>query len=301
MQVNFFRYFCYVFVLYILNSYMMDFELLNVGYAQLGKGQWNWKQVVSPFIRIYVVTDGAAEIYFSDGSRMHCVPGRMYLIPPFTEHSTACQDHFSHYYLHFYEKTDSSLSVFDQFDIPYEVESEPMHTDACRNLCHNYPMACLKNYDPQSYERISIFNSSLKWFDNLFPCQKMEIIGVVYILLSCFMHKSKRRLWTQNPVLRDVMAYVYSHLSEPVSIKSLSQKFPISDRKFQKIIKQEFGTNFKHVILQKRIDCACRLLVDGSRQIKDIAYETGFSNASYFIRAFKKITGFTPAQYRSLG
>ena len=34
------------------------------------------------------------------------------------------------------------------------------------------------------------------------------------------------------------------------------------------------------------------------KDISEIAYETGFSNVSYFNRQFKRLTGVTPSVYR---
>ena len=45
---------------------------------------------------------------------------------------------------------------------------------------------------------------------------------------------------------------------------------------------------------------AKRLLLATSGQINAIAYQLGYDDASYFIRFFKKHTGYTPDQYRNL-
>ena len=40
--------------------------VLNVGYA-VHNSDWNWKDVSSPFTRLYYVTDGHAQIRMEDG------------------------------------------------------------------------------------------------------------------------------------------------------------------------------------------------------------------------------------------
>ncbi|RYF45807.1 MAG: helix-turn-helix domain-containing protein, partial [Cytophagaceae bacterium] len=42
-----------------------------------------------------------------------------------------------------------------------------------------------------------------------------------------------------------------------------------------------------------------RLLFHTNNSLKEIAFELGFSDASYFNRFFKRETGMTPAEYRA--
>lgn len=71
---------------------------LNVGLA-CHNGDWNWKNVRSPFARLYLVVQGTAKIQLPSG--IHDLsPGHLYFIPAFTTHSYICDSPFTHYYLH---------------------------------------------------------------------------------------------------------------------------------------------------------------------------------------------------------
>ena len=48
-----------------------------------------------------------------------------------------------------------------------------------------------------------------------------------------------------------------------------------------------------------RIDKAEELLLHTALSVSEISELTGFSNSSYFNKQFKKVTGYTPQQYRS--
>jgi len=56
--------------------------------------------------------------------------------------------------------------------------------------------------------------------------------------------------------------------------------------------------SFKTYLLNVRIGYACRLLTDASKNISEIAYDSGFENLSNFNRQFKKIKGVTPSQFQ---
>ena len=47
-----------------------------------------------------------------------------------------------------------------------------------------------------------------------------------------------------------------------------------------------------------RVEYACRLLLDGTLSLSAVAVQAGFADQPHFSRAFKGITGLTPAQYR---
>jgi mannose-6-phosphate isomerase-like protein (cupin superfamily) len=77
---------------------------LHAGYAEMDK-DWNWKNVRSPFARLYYVTEGTAKviIHAKDSQEDETITlraGHLYFIPPFTLHSNVCEGVFKHYYIH---------------------------------------------------------------------------------------------------------------------------------------------------------------------------------------------------------
>lgn len=94
---------------------------LNVGYAQ-HNGDWNWKNVRSPFARLYYVTEGSAQINI--GTEFYTLtPRHLYFVPAFTEHSYVCDSLFSHYYIHIYEDQQDGTGLLDEWTFPVEVEA----------------------------------------------------------------------------------------------------------------------------------------------------------------------------------
>ena len=64
-----------------------DLILLNIGYA-VHRADWNYKNVNSPFARIYLVKEGVAKLHLQDRDHIQLLtPEHLYLIPPFTLHS----------------------------------------------------------------------------------------------------------------------------------------------------------------------------------------------------------------------
>ena len=59
--------------------------ILNVGLA-IHNADWNWKNINSPFTRLYYVTEGTAQIILPIGT-YELSPNHLYLIPSFMPHS----------------------------------------------------------------------------------------------------------------------------------------------------------------------------------------------------------------------
>ena len=72
----------------------LNLQMLNVGLAR-HNGDWNWQHVSSPFIRIYLVTEGTARLHLPSGVTT-LRSGRLYIVPPYTLHSYECQGVFEH-------------------------------------------------------------------------------------------------------------------------------------------------------------------------------------------------------------
>jgi AraC-like DNA-binding protein len=51
-------------------------------------------------------------------------------------------------------------------------------------------------------------------------------------------------------------------------------------------------------INSKKVERAQLLLYTTDIPVKEVAYELGFNDHSYFIRMFRKVTGITPQEYR---
>jgi len=101
----------------------------------------------------------------------------------------------------------------------------------------------------------------------------------------------------QNP-LAFVLNYIKSNLNEKISINSLSDKACMSKATFYRLFKRELGISPNDFILTEKINKAKILLAQPGAKVASIGYELGFSDANYFIRAFKKIVGITPGAYQ---
>lgn len=86
--------------------------------------------------------------------------------------------------------------------------------------------------------------------------------------------------------------------SEDMCIAYIAEKFGVTDNYLGRKFKEVTGKTIANVITEKRLTEASRLLTQTDKNVKDIMFEVGYSNSSYFSAVFKKWYGVTPIQYR---
>ena len=74
----------------------------------------------------------------------------------------------------------------------------------------------------------------------------------------------------------------------------------LSANYFGDLIKKETGKSAQEYIQQKTMEVAKDLLSTTSKSISEIAYHLGYQYPQYFSRAFKKVVGKTPNEFRNI-
>ncbi|MDZ7784627.1 MAG: helix-turn-helix transcriptional regulator [Halioglobus sp.] len=57
-------------------------------------------------------------------------------------------------------------------------------------------------------------------------------------------------------------------------------------------------TSYRRLLEEARLDCADALLADARLNVAEVAQRLGYSDPANFGRAFRKLTGTTPAAWR---
>jgi len=71
----------------------------------------------------------------------------------------------------------------------------------------------------------------------------------------------------------------------------------MSERTLQRRLAQN-GSTYSQIVQDARFSIASDLLAASDLNIADIAFAAGYENAPHFARAFKRLTGITPRDYR---
>ncbi len=277
--------------------YSMQLILLNIGYA-IHNADWNYKNVRSPFARIYLVKEGSARLHLPGNRIQDLRPNHLYMIPPFTTHSCECTNHFTLYYIHIYDNQKSDYSILEDLMYPVEIKAKNIDELLVERLFTINPDSALNYNDPKKYDNTTNLIKTINNQINRATHDLLETNGILFQLLSHFMVYSKDKYdIVDNRILR-VVKYIRNNIHKDISIEELKDMCCLSKDHFIRLFKNDLQETPTQYIIQRKIERAQLMLITSDLLIKDIAYELSFENISYFNRLFKKATGLTPSDYR---
>jgi AraC-like DNA-binding protein len=272
----------------------IDLILLNIARKE-HNADWNWKNVNSPFARLYMVESGSARIILPDGA--HTIhPGSLYLVPSFTTHSYENSDFFVLYYLHVYDKNN----LLDLLDFPFEVEASETDAGLISRLLSINPDRELTTSDPLVYDNFPNLMKGISDVDRMPLHHIMETRGILLQLVSRFIEKAFLKQTISDERIVKAVNYIRTRIDSTISVDKLARLFHLTNDHFIRLFKKEMHCTPLQYINRKKIEKAQLLLTMRKGTIKDIALSLSFSDVSHFFKIFKKITGVSPEQFKQL-
>ena len=95
----------------------------------------------------------------------------------------------------------------------------------------------------------------------------------------------------------EMLAYIMGNCST-VTLNELAEKFHFSVPYCSKLIKSITGKTFSNLLTEIRLQQGEQLLLYSQLSVEDISDKVGYKNPESFIRAFRRLYGDTPSQYR---
>lgn len=130
-----------------------------------------------------------------------------------------------------------------------------------------------------------LLNYCVRYYDRQFITRKKENKDV----LSSFEYLLNNYFTSQKP----------QSLGTP-TVAYCAGQLHLSANYFGDLVKKETGISAQEYIQTKMMDVAKGMLADSAKSVSEIAYALGYQYPQYFSRAFKKMVGCSPNEYRSV-
>lgn len=94
--------------------------------------------------------------------------------------------------------------------------------------------------------------------------------------------------------------YIHKHFREEISLNSVAESVYLNQFYFSNLFKNETGKNFTDFLIDVRIKEAKKLLIRPDLKVYEIGQMVGYEEPVSFNRAFKRVVGISPAEYRKV-
>jgi AraC-like DNA-binding protein len=276
----------------------LKITLLNVGYADLSH-KWDYDNVISPYSRLYYITDGTAKVYHNNTAYV-LKPDYLYLIPSYTYSRYKCDEHMSQYYISVMDEIGQSFSMYNFYEFQYEVQAIPGDRDLFERLLTINPNRNLVREDPKVYDNRPTLLSFIERNKELSSSAMLETQGIIKVLFSRFLKDesapSKKSIWNER--ILETVRYIHENLPHVLLVEDLARRCHLTPDHFSRLFLESTGQRPIKYIQHKRIERAQLLLTTTANSLQTIAEKVGLENISYFSRLFKKETGKTAGEFR---
>ena len=100
-------------------------------------------------------------------------------------------------------------------------------------------------------------------------------------------------------IIRRLRDFIYDNLGNRIGLEELSLLSGMKTHQLLIAFRKAFGTTPGQYIIQQRLRCARRLLLETKKDITSIALDTGFSSHSHLTDCFRRHFGCPPTAVRS--
>ncbi|MCL6219449.1 helix-turn-helix domain-containing protein [Zunongwangia pacifica] len=277
-----------------------SFSLLNVDHVQLNN-RWNYKNVISPYYRLYYIDGGEGKIS-SPTKKLILRPGYLYLIPSFTLCNLECDDFMSQYFLQFFEESPDGISLFKDNRSIMEIKATDTDISIFNRLLKINPGRGInRSDDPEVYEKEAYYKEHKALNKDIKTSVQFENQGIILILLSRFIESIRfksLKIAKIPSVVLEAINYIQLNLGNSITINDLAKNANQNRDYFSRQFLEHTGQRPLSFIHEKRIERAQYLIVTTNKTLLDIAIETGFNNLPHFTKIFKKKVNKTPGAYR---
>ncbi|SHK55080.1 helix-turn-helix transcriptional regulator [Desulforamulus aeronauticus] len=98
--------------------------------------------------------------------------------------------------------------------------------------------------------------------------------------------------------IQNSIDYIEKHLCESITLNEIAKQSHFSEFHFQRLFRKAVGVSVMEYVRKMRLSEAAKELAETDEKITNIAFKYQFSSEESFSRAFKRLYGSSPRDYR---
>ena len=98
--------------------------------------------------------------------------------------------------------------------------------------------------------------------------------------------------------LDKVFNYINANYRNPITLEDVASQINMTPSAFCRFFKRRTKNTFSNYLIETRIATACKLLLQKDVTVSESCYESGYNSTSNFHRHFRRVTGYSPIEYK---
>lgn len=232
------------------------------------------------------VFSGSESFWFPQENRhIRLIPGQILLIPPETYHSVTTEN-----------------GTVERLCFRFSAEHAENEHSPSFALYQNIQNVLLFE-DPEAFRSVEQSRRLHQQEDSFLSRTRhgMLLLDAVLQLFSkvADMQQPAEQLAPRSDRQRWIIEqYIERNFSGSASIDGLARELYLSQRQTRKLVHKYLGTDYKTIIIARRMELAQILLRDTDKSLEEIAWQVGYKSYSGFQLCFKSHFGITPSEMR---
>lgn len=133
---------------------------------------------------------------------------------------------------------------------------------------------------------------------------RYKCVSLLYSLLHFLnyqAHSEYADVLAHNDKLEKAIDYIHSNFrSKRISISELASMCAVSETYFRRVFKRIYSVSPSQYVINLRLEYSSQLLSSRLYTISETSEKSGFCDAKYFSKLFKKRFGYTPKRYQNM-
>lgn len=158
-------------------------------------------------------------------------------------------------------------------------------------------------YNSNNPKMQEVLKEELLYISNHATEASLHLIGHLYLVLDALIKSSNRRMLAVGGQLKDFYAreaitFIEHNYQSDISIEDIAAFCNLNRSYFGKIFKDVLSLTPQEFLIRFRMTKACEYMTTTNFTIGDISSKVGYPSQLHFSRAFKKLYGVSPREWR---